>query len=69
MKKITKEMCEVLIQDHNQSIPIITLHREKPIDRVSIEDLCTESCEKGDRYYLLIMKEKKSARMIKCFPE
>lgn len=47
----------------------IPLHEEKTIDHLSIEKLCTESCEKGDIYYLLIEKKKECAKIIKCFPK
>ena len=47
----------------------IPLHKEKNISHVSVEKMCLESCEKGDIYYLLIVKKKEGAKIIKCFPK
>ena len=47
----------------------IPLHKEKNISHLSVEKLCMESCEKGDIYYLLIVKKKKYTKIIKCFPK
>ena len=47
----------------------IPLHKEKNISHLSVEKLCMESCEKGDIYYLLIMKKKEYTKIIKCFPK
>ena len=47
----------------------IPLHKEKDIDHLSVEKLCLESCEKGDMYYLLILKRKNRTKIIKSFPK
>lgn len=47
----------------------IPLHKEKNIDHLSVEKLCVHSCEKGDIFYLLILKEKEHTKIIKCFPK
>ncbi|MBQ7968543.1 MAG: hypothetical protein IJ292_01840 [Clostridia bacterium] len=47
----------------------IPLHKEKNIDHLSVENLCIQSCEKGDIFYLLILKEKDRTKIIKCFPK
>ena len=56
---------------HKNSHPTteIPLHKEKNISHVSVEKMCHESCEKGDIYYLLIVKKKEGAKIIKCFPK
>ncbi|MBQ8858571.1 MAG: hypothetical protein IJ012_02135 [Clostridia bacterium] len=46
----------------------IPLHREKHIRHLPVENLCIQSCEKGDLYYLLITKEKECTKIIQCFP-
>ena len=47
----------------------ILLHKEKQIDHLSVEKFCIESREKGDMYYLLILKEKDHTKIIECFPK
>ena len=47
----------------------IPLHKEKNISHLSVEKLCTESCEKGDLYYLLLVKKKGRVKIIQCFPK
>ena len=47
----------------------ISLHKEKHIDHLSVEKMCIESCEKGDIFYLLILKKEKRTKIIKCFPK
>lgn len=56
---------------HKSAYPTIEipLHKEKDVDHLSIEKMCIESCEKGDIFYLLIVKEKDRAKIIKCFPK
>ena len=55
---------------HKSAHPTVEiLHKEKHIDHLSVENLCIESREKGDMYYLLILKEKNHTRIIKCFPK
>jgi hypothetical protein len=56
---------------HKSSHPTteIPLHKEKSISHVSVEKMCLESCEKGDIYFLLIVKKKEGAKIIKCFPK
>ena len=56
---------------HKSSHPTteIPLHKEKNISHVFVEKMCLESCEKGDIYYLLIVKKKEGAKIIKCFPK
>ena len=47
----------------------VPLHKEKYIDNLSVEKMCIESCEKGDMYYLLVLKKKECSQIIKCFPK
>ena len=47
----------------------ILLHKEKHVDHLSVENLCIESREQGDMYYLLILKEQDHTKIIKCFPK
>ena len=56
---------------HKSSHPTteISLHKEKNISHVSVEKMCLEPCEKGDIYYLLIVKKKEGAKIIKYFPK
>ena len=56
---------------HKSSHPTteLPLHKEKNISQLSVEKMCLESCEKGDIYYLMIVKKKEGAKIIKCFPK
>lgn len=47
----------------------IMLHKEKNISHLYVDKLCFDSCEKGNIYYLLIIREKECARIIKGFPK
>lgn len=46
----------------------IPLHKDKIIDYKSLDNLCIDTCEKGDIFYLLISNEK-TTKIIKCFPK
>ena len=47
----------------------VTLHKKNNVDsETTVDDLCLQSCEKGDVFYLLITKGKKREKIIRCFP-
>jgi hypothetical protein len=54
---------------HKSNGFLLTIRTKTEKDIQYIEDLSLESCNKGDRFYLLVSNEEKKIKIIFCFPK